>query len=316
MLSLTALLGLGALLALAALLLALAPPAPLFQAVMWQPDCASARRLSDYRSLGAQVLFVQYLTLDATDFTAAQPCPIDWAALRGKTGAARLIVGLSGLARPAPQDFPRAAERSRLLLRRSSLGLDSDGFYAPLELYPDVPAKAARAYLAALPRPLWVSVYASPGGYDDRLVEYVRRAVPPEVGVMVQDGVGAGHATPPQAARVARALMRERGAARVSLIVECFRATAGGRFRMAAPWEIERQLAAYQGIRRVAFDGGHYLPFLAGRALLAYHWLISLPKTSGRLSGRALLGTAPSSVQRGRRGGSLASGVRAWKGHA
>lgn len=297
MLSLTALLGLAALFAL---LLALAPPAPLFQAVMWQPDCASARRLSDYRGLGARVLFVQYLTLDATDFTAAQPCPIDLAALRRKTGASRLIVGLAGLGRPTLGDFPRAAERSRQLLRRSSLGLDNDGFYAPLELHPGVPAAVARTYLAALPRPLWVSVYAGSGGYDMRLVEYVRGAVPQNVGVIVQDGVGAGHATPAQAARVARALMAARGAARVSLIVECFRATGSGRFRMATPWEIERQLAAYGGIRRIAFDGGHYLPFLAVRALLAYHWLFPPPKTSGNV--RNLAGRAGANARRGNPG--------------
>ncbi|MBB6100150.1 hypothetical protein HNR42_003620 [Deinobacterium chartae] len=254
-------------------LLLLAPPARIFEAVMWQPDCASLRRLTRYDVLGADTLVLQWSRVDDERFERPG-CRIDWAALPERTATPAVILGLHGSVQdPVPQRYPELAERSLEAARE--VPLRPRAYYAPLELYPGVPEDRARAYLAALPRPLWVSVYAGPGGYGPNLEAFVQRVVPSDVGVMLQDGVGVGHATPAEAARTARALERLRGRARVMLIVEAFR-PFGQRFRSALPWELSGQLRAYRGLRTVAFDGGHYLSWTWVRALLAYRWAASL----------------------------------------
>jgi len=236
-----------------------ARPAPdaTFETVIWQPDCLSAGQVRNYRPLGARTLLLQWTAVEDQRFLGrgADLCALDWRAAQRRSGDLRLVVGLQGAYHPRVQDLPALARASRAL----AAGWPGGTFYAPVELRPDWPAAPVRAYLQALPRPLWVSVYAARGGYTPALVAWVARAVPADVRVLVQDGVGVGHASPEDAAAVVRALRAQRGADGAAVIVEVFRPRAGGGWRAAWPWELAGQLRAYRDLPRVAFDGPHYM---------------------------------------------------------
>lgn len=241
-----------------------ASPTSTFQGVFWQPDCHSGPRLTDYRPLGAEFVVLQWTAVEGETFSGqgASACRLDWLEVQRQTGGLPLLLGLQGAYHPQRADLPELARQSNLLARQL-LELPFDppplGYYAPLEVNPMWPADAVRSYLNALPRPLWVSAYLGPGQASADLLPWLERALPQDVHLMFQDGVGAHGANPFQVA----ALLRELRAARqggVSVIMEVFRPMPlGGRYRSALPWELEAQFRAYGDFQRVAFDGGHYL---------------------------------------------------------
>lgn len=206
------------LLAAAALLAALvtfamvaAPAAPIFEGVFWQPDCTSRSRLTDYRKLGASRLILQWTAVEDQHFdgTGAAPCLIDWSDIQAASGHLDLVVGLQGSFHPAPSQFPDLAQSSAALARY--FPLPAAAYYAPVELYPGWPPGEVRAYLNALPRPLWVSVYAGLGKYTPDLTTWLSLAVPQDVRILLQDGgrggprhSPAGRAPRPRPARAIR----------------------------------------------------------------------------------------------------------------
>lgn len=132
-------------------------------------------------------------------------------------------------------------------------------YYATVEDDPAWADQAGfRAYLRALPRPLWVSVYTPAGEPPAAFARWLTDNIPPDVTVLVQDGVGVGHNTLSQARALDEAAVGALGPGRVALVVEAFRASRGG-FRPALPWELWAQFRAYRGLRLYVFDGPHYL---------------------------------------------------------
>lgn len=268
-----------------ALVLALAPTAQsvrAFDGVFWQPDCQTLRRLSDYRQVGATFMVVQWTQLEhegKTEDYSGQGhslCRLDWAEVQRRSGGLPLILGLKSQTVPTLDTLPALARESAALaeqLNLLSLRPQTLGYYAPVELNPNWPAEQVRAYLNALPRPLWVSAYAVPGQLGPDFVAWLKGAVPQDVHLMIQDGVGVHGFAPTEIAGIVRDLQAHFGKDGVSVVVEVFRPFPGRAFRSALPWELDRQLQAYRGLQTVAFDGGHYMSPLWQRFFRLYqHW--------------------------------------------
>ena len=263
-----------------ALAAALPPaPAPAFQGVFWQPDCQTAANVTDYRPLGAQLLILQWTSVEQENFSgeASSGCQVSWPEIQARAGHLPVLLGLHGAYAPTPEQLPQLAEQARQQLgqlQALKFSAPVAGYYAPIEIHPDWPAAQVRQYLDALPRPLWVSAYAGPGRYDAAFVQWLTQALPPDVHVLVQDGVGVGHATPEQAAAVVRQLQQQRPPDSVGIIMEVFRDMPNSdQNRSALPWELDAQFRAYRNLPRYAFDGGHYMRPAWIKAFLAYQWL-------------------------------------------
>ena len=242
----------------------LAPPVPLIEGVFWQPDLDTARPHSSWEQIGARVLIVQWLVDNgrawyrSREYPPAAALP-DWHRIARAPWASRIVVGL--VAR-SPETAARADLRELVRGSRrivTELPVRPFAYYATVEDDPTWPRQRAyRAYLNALPRPLWLSVYTPAGEEPAAFGRWLRRWIPPGVTVLIQDGVGVGHNTPRQARALADAAIHALGAKRVALVVEAFR-RAGRGFRAAWPWELWSQFTAYRGLRLYVFDGPHYL---------------------------------------------------------
>jgi hypothetical protein len=134
------------------------------------------------------------------------------------------------------------------------------GWYFPVEIDPTWGDAALLApMLAALPRPLWISVYDSANVGPDLLAQGLMTWLPPDVGVFFQDGVGV-HAREARIARnYADVLAAHLGKDRVRIIAEAFRPQLGGGLRSATIGELGPQLATYAGYRIYLFDGPHFV---------------------------------------------------------
>lgn len=159
---------------------------------------------------------------------------------------------------------PRAAIsrawRTSAALARSPTPLNVVGWYFPVEIDPTwAEAHTLAPLLAALPRPLWISVYDSANVGPEALSQSLVKWLPPDVGVFFQDGVGV-HAREAHVARhYADVLSARLGRGRVRIIAEAFRPQPGGGLRAATIEELAPQLASYAGYRIYLFDGPHYV---------------------------------------------------------
>lgn len=251
---------------------------PLVQGVVWQPSESSVSPDGRWNLLGATTLLVQWTHVDGISFVPGigskqVPSLPDWARIAARPWAREVILGLAGHfdAHAARANLEALAQVSRRLagdLRERfatdmrGAHLNVVGWYFPVEVDPTWPDPARmRQALAALPRPLWISVFDNSNIGPDEFSSWVARWLPRDVGVFFQDGVGLYKREPSVALRYFRSLEKVLGASRVRLIAEAFRVDpAPPQFRAAKPDELAPQLRTYVGCPMFLFEGPQYLP--------------------------------------------------------
>jgi hypothetical protein len=253
-----------------------AVPTRIVDGIVWQPDNAHPDPHGDWDKLGARELIVQWTAVDGLSFVPdaglrAAPRMPDWERIGREPWARDVIVGLSGR-------FDEAAARANVMplfvqsmrLADIRLPVHVTGYYFPVEIDPTWQnAAAMRTLLDALPKPLWVSVYDRANVGGDAIAEWLGQWLPPDVGVLLQDGCGVYAREPRVARRYADQLVAKLGRARVRIIAEAFRPQVGGGFRAATVDELKPQIDAYRGYRVYLFDGPHYVSPEIVQGLLA-----------------------------------------------
>ena len=238
----------------------------MLRGVVWQPDAATRRPVGSWHQLGARELIVQWTVIDGVALTPIPTLPSaaedsDWSRIAREPWAAGVIVGLAGRSDEtlARAELPELVRLS-VLAARHPPPLKVTGWYFPVEIDPGwFDAVRLRALLAPLPRPLWVSAYDGQNIGPKPLADLLLAALPDDVGVIFQDGVG-GHArSPTVAVHYVRVLQSVLGRKRVRLIAEAFRPAVGGGLRAATAHELKEQLSIYRGLPVYAFDGPHYI---------------------------------------------------------
>lgn len=238
-----------------------APSVHLADGVFWQPNREYLQPEGIWNQIGVHTLVIQWMVTDGRTWFPSRKLPQwkpqpNWTRISDAPWAEKTIVGLAG-------DFqlPRA-RMDALQLASLSSNIVTDipiknplAWYAPVEISPgwrDIPS--IRAYLAGLPRPLWVTIYGGNEMTPDELVSWVRSWLPPGVGVLYQDGVGVGRETPNQALRRTQALANAFGKSRVGVILEAFKETPQGHFIPASVWRVAKQLRTYRGFEIYIFS--------------------------------------------------------------
>jgi hypothetical protein len=234
--------------------------------VIWQlyedaPDAKGA-----WHRLGASEFLVQWTAVDGIAYVPnagqrpSRRMP-DWQRIAREPWAARVIVGLSG--RTDEAETRRSLDAmlaESLRIARLEFPFRVSGWYFPAEVDPtwkDAPAKLPPV-LERLPRPLWISAYDGDSIGASAFAQWLASWLPPDVGVLFQDGVGVHVRSASVAREYADELASRLGKARVGIIAEAFREHAG-KFRPATATELKRQLALYHGYRLYLFDGPHYV---------------------------------------------------------
>ena len=247
-------------------------PGALAQGVVWQLDNDHVDPRGAWNRLGVTDLLVQWTAVDDISFLpvgdaqqraglqSADRLP-DWTRIAGEPWARNVIVGLAGRfdEASARAQAARLVEQSKVLAAvRPAVRID--GYYFPVEVDPTWQGAAALApLLAALPKPLWISVYDNANVGGTALAAWLDSWLPRDVGVFLQDGCGVYARGPAAAREYADALVARLGKQRVRMIAEAFRPAAGGAFRPATAAELAPQLLAYGGYRTYLFDGPHYV---------------------------------------------------------
>ncbi|HSQ18815.1 MAG TPA: hypothetical protein VLR92_00440, partial [Blastocatellia bacterium] len=187
----------------------------------------------------------------------------DWNRIAGEPWAQEVIVGLAGETdeNRARASIDALAALSKLLsgVARNT-GLNIVGWYFPVEVDPTWDgASQLGTVLADLPRPLWISVYDRGNIGPKQLADWLLTWLPPDIGVLFQDGVG----TDAREARIARdyadELRARLGTGRFALVAEAFRTADTPGFRSATAAELNAQLSEYRGHTVYVFDAPHYL---------------------------------------------------------
>lgn len=259
--------------------------------VVWQPHGLNLQPQGDWDRLGAHQLLVQWQavndtpihppsdTPDAAD--SASPPPTHWQRIGQAPWAQQVFLGLAGRFEEADARAQAVTlARASANLSKAPKGLNVVGWYFPVEFDPTwaVPPELVAA-LAALPRPLWVSLYDNTNTGAPELVAYLERWLPPDVGVFWQDGVGVHARSAQVAVAHATALAEHLGTQRLKIIAEAFRPTPSGGFRPATVEELRAQLAHYTGFEVFLFEGPTYVPTATVSGLLAQPLRQSAPPT-------------------------------------
>lgn len=248
------------------------------EGIAWQPDNATADPRGNWQELGVHRLLVQWTVVDdiafipGTGMTEAPQLP-DWERIGKEPWAQSVIVGLAGrfAEERARTELDELVAQS-VRLAKLPLPVKIEGWYFPVEVDPGwQDATRLPALLAQLPRPLWISVYDSRNVGADVTADWLAQWLPPDVGLLFQDGVGVHARTPPVAREYAEALVRRFGKERVRIIVEAFRPAVGGGFRSATADELQPQLDAFDDYVAYLFDGPHYVSGSLVQELRARH---------------------------------------------
>jgi hypothetical protein len=240
---------------------------PPIAGTVWQPDSTTLDPRGNWDRVGASELLVQWIAVDGTAFVQNEVMPAvpalpAWQRIASEPWAREVILGLAGRfdEKAARADIAGLAAASAALARLPT-PLHVVGWYFPVEIDPTwAEASALAPLLAALPRPLWISVYDSANVGPETLVRNLKKWLPPDVGIFFQDGVGVHAREAHVARRYADVLAAELGKDRVRLIAEAFRPKPGGGFRSATIAELRPQLAAYGNYRVYLFEGPRYVP--------------------------------------------------------
>jgi hypothetical protein len=240
---------------------------PPLAGTVWQVDGETLDPRGNWHRMGAGELLVQWTAIDGTAFVENGVMPMaprlpSWQRISEEPWARKVILGLAGRfdEKAARADIANLAAMSAALAR-SPTPLNVVGWYFPVEIDPTwTEAPTLAPLLAALPRPLWISVYDSANVGPEVLAEGLMKWLPADVGVFFQDGVGVHARDAPTARHYADVLALRLGKGRVRIIAEAFRPQVGGGMRSATIDELRPQLASYHGYRIYLFDGPHYLP--------------------------------------------------------
>jgi hypothetical protein len=244
-----------------------APIIPPIAGTVWQIDSHTVDPTGTWQRMGATELLVQWTAVDGLSYVDDGELPRaallpPWQRIAGEPWAQDVILGLAGRydERAARADVAELAATSARLARLPT-PLHVVAYYFPVEIDPSwTEASSLVPLLAALPRPLWISVYDRANVGPERLLKYLLPWLPPDVGVFFQDGVGTYAREPGVARHYADVLAAGLGQDRVRIIAEAFRPDLGGRMRSATIGELRAQLARYDGYRVYLFEGPHYLP--------------------------------------------------------
>lgn len=239
---------------------------PPLAGTVWQIDNKTLDPRGTWQQMGATELLVQWTAVDGIAYVENGVLPVAstvpaWQRIAGEPWAREVILGLAGRfdEKSARADIANLATVSAELAKLPT-PLNVVGWYFPVEIDPTWTEAASLApLLAALPRPLWISVYDSANVGPEALSQGLLKWLPADVGVFFQDGVGV-HAREARVARqYADLLSLHLGSDRVRIIAEAFRPQLGGGMRSATIKELGPQLASYDGYRIYLFDGPHYL---------------------------------------------------------
>jgi hypothetical protein len=264
-------------LCLAALALhAQAEALPPVTGIIWQLYETAPDAKGTWHRLGARELLIQWTAADGIAYVPDTGLPQtkhmpDWQRIAREPWAQHVIVGLSGrMDEGASRRSLEAMITESLAISRLRFPFRVSGWYFPAEIDPfwkEAPSVLPRA-LQRLPRPLWVSAYDGEGIGAEKFAEWLASWMPPDVGVLFQDGVGLHVRSARVARQYADALAARLGKERVAIIAEAFR-EQDKKFRPATAAELRAQLPAYRDYRIYLFDGPHYVPDAVVDALAA-----------------------------------------------
>jgi hypothetical protein len=247
--------------------------------IMWQVDDETVRPSGNWDRIGARRLIVQWTYAEGKSYLANARVPLhpvlpDWHRIAKEPWAQEVIVGLAGevdenRARKSMVALAALSKRLSGIARRQT-GLNIVGWYFPVEVDPTWRGAARLGkVLADLPRPLWISVYDRGNIGPKPLADWLLTWLPPNIGVLFQDGVG----TDAREARIARdyadELRARLGTGRFALIAEAFRTADTPGFRSATAAELIAQLSEYRGHTVYIFDAPHYLSSETVNAIIA-----------------------------------------------
>ncbi|MRW82862.1 hypothetical protein GJ698_01995 [Pseudoduganella sp. FT26W] len=234
--------------------------------MVWQPDAVTTRPHGNWQQIGVHSLLVQWSIVDDLALVSGCGAPLmatapDWNEVAAEPWAQDIILGLGGrfFENEARARMPELLAQSRCIAALP-LPFKVSGWYFPVEIDPTWQDAAALApILNQLPRPLWVTVYDNSNIGGKPLADWLEHWLPPDVGVLFQDGVGLHVRSPAVAVDYMKALQRRLGPERVRLIGEAFRPQSGGGFRPASVDELAEQLRAYAGYDVYLFEA-RYVP--------------------------------------------------------
>jgi hypothetical protein len=240
--------------------------APRAEGVIWQLSNASPEGAGNWHKLGVDTVLLQWTSVDGTSFVKGaskrlSPKAPNWTVIRKEPWAQKFIVGLAGRSKEAEArtSLPTLVDES-LRITKLKLPFPVSGWYFPVEADPTWrEVSALSSELKRLPRPLWISVYDRGNIGPEPFAAWVLTWLPPDVGVLFQDGVGVWARTPVIARRYADTLAKRLGSERVIVVAEAFRERDDGTFRAAEADELRRQLISYRGHSVFLFDGPHYV---------------------------------------------------------
>jgi hypothetical protein len=196
-------------------------------------------------------LLVQWSVVDGlavisgTELPSALIMP-DWQWIAGEPLAWDVILGLAGSfseteAQNGMADLAVLSER----IARMPPSLNVAGWCFPVSIDPTWPEASGMAPLVVgRPRPLWVSIYDSPNMSAEPLADWLLTWLPPDVGVLFQDGAGVLACDPATARHYADVLAERLGSSRLRITVEAFRPGAQNKFRAAIAPELAPQIGA------------------------------------------------------------------------
>lgn len=241
-------------------------PVVLAQGIFWQPDSQHLHPHGVWNEIGVSSLVVQYGSVDqrawfSNAYQATYDDIPDWKRIGGEPWARRVVMGMAG---SFSEDVSRAhvldlGRMSSLLAQRTPL--PASAYYFPVEADPSWTGVGSLGVaLESLPRPLWVSIYSRPIN-PQTLAAWVQTWLPPDVGVMLQDGVGVGDRNPEQAQALFTALQGKLGSRRVIMVAETFHQDKQGDLQAASFSQLVTQLKTYRGDCIYLYDASHLSPW-------------------------------------------------------
>lgn len=243
------------------------PTEDLIDGIVWQLHASMLDPHGEWERLGAKSLLLQWTVADGVSFVphllglpTIEDAP-NWKRITREPWAQNIIMGLASRYQEpeARKDVAQLAALSAKIAR-APLPFRPAGYYFPVEIDPTWQgATQIGPLLADIPRPLWVSVYDNSNIGGAPLADWLASFLPPDVGVLLQDGLGLHMRTAQSARMYVEALSAKLGRTRVRLIAEAFRPDGSGGLRAATVQELKPQLEAYKGIETFVFEGPHYL---------------------------------------------------------
>ena len=238
----------------------------LIEGVVWQLHNNATEPHGNWQEIGANRLLIQWVSVDALSFLPESEQPLapvipNWQRIAGEPWAKEVILGLAGRfdENAARKDLKNLIAQS-VRIAKLPTPLNVVGWYFPVEIDSNwKDPHELGPMLSALPRPLWISVYDRVNMGAEPFADWLTTWLPPDIGVLFQDGVGVHARNAAVARQYIDALINRFGRSRVNVIAEAFRPTAGNGFRSATAKEISAQLEAYRDLPVYLFDGPHYV---------------------------------------------------------